>query len=333
MAAKLARFPCVGLGSGWVDGQLVEGLIEISEDPAVLEDGKWWAVIGTYEGQWRFARFRERRPAPLPPVLQWSGVSGWQSSLSESEFCERVEVLRERIAAGEIYQTNLCRILSAPTSNDSLLGLAHKVQSGNPAPFFAWFELPDLSLVCASPERYLERRGERLLSSPIKGTAPTPEEMLEKDRAENVMIVDLVRHDLGQIAVAGSVTTPRLLAMENHPGLVHLVSDIECELRPDTSWAEIFAATFPAGSITGAPKVTAMKAIAELEPTPRGPYCGAIGWVEGKSARLAVGIRTFYLKDGILHFGTGAGITWASEPRAEWKETELKASRLIGLAQ
>lgn len=315
-----------------MDGLLLQDLVELSDDPAVLADGNFWAVIGSYEGHWRFARFSTMERGALPPSSPWVAVAGWQSSLDKGEYCSAVESLRQMIARGEIYQTNLCRILSAPCEAETLLGLAHRVQLGNPAPFFAWLELPEIQVVCASPERFLEREGDVLLSSPIKGTARTTGELLEKDRAENIMIVDLVRHDLGQICQTGSVITPRLLATEDHPGLVHLVSDVRGTLKAAVTWEEIFQATFPAGSITGAPKSTAIKAIAALESQPRGPYCGAIGWVHGERARLAVGIRTFYLSDGLLRFGTGAGITWASDPEREWLETELKADRLIALA-
>lgn len=317
---------------GWVDGLLFSELMEISDDPAVLDDGQMWVVVGSYEGQWTFARFGTITPGSLPVASAWPGVGDWESSLSRSQYCSGVEELRHLISRGEIYQTNLCRILSARCDATSLLPLAHQVSSGNHAPFAAWFDLPELSLVSASPERFLERDGSRIISSPIKGTAATAAEMLEKDQAENIMIVDLMRHDLGKICVTGSVRTPRLLAIEEHPGLVHLVSDVEGTLREGISWKEIFNATFPPGSITGAPKSSAMKAIATLEPVPRGPYCGTIGWVHGTRARLAVGIRTFFLQDEILHFGTGAGITWASNPDQEWAETELKAQRLIALA-
>lgn len=318
---------------GWVDGLLLDDLQEISEDLSVLDDGRFWAVIGSYEGQWRLARFASVKRAELPASPTWRGASGWQSSLTRESYCQGVETLRAKIARGEIYQANLCRVMTAECEADTLLPLAHRIASGNPAPYAAWFDLPDIQVVCASPERFLEREGEVILSSPIKGTASTEGELLDKDRAENVMIVDLVRHDLGRICRTGTITTPRLLVAEQHPGLVHLVSDVRGELRPGIGWQEILAATFPPGSITGAPKVSAMKAIAELETTPRGPYCGAIGWIHGKKARLAVGIRTFYQQRGILHFGTGAGITWGSDPLQEWAETELKARRLIALAE
>ena len=148
------------------------------------------------------------------------------------------------------------------------------------------------------------------------------------------MIVDLVRHDFGSICTTGSIHIPRLLGVEEHPGLVHLVSDIQGTLRSDISWGEIFSAILPAGSISGAPKSSAVDLIAKLEKLEdgeRGPYCGAIGWVHGARAELAVGIRTFWLQAGTLKFGTGAGITWGSDPELEWAETELKASRLLSI--
>jgi para-aminobenzoate synthetase component 1 len=176
-------------------------------------------------------------------------------------------------------------------------------------------------------------------SGPIKGTARTAAELLPKDHAENVMIVDLVRNDLGRVCATGSVTVPALCAVEPHPGLVHLVSTVRGELRPDAGWPELFAAAFPPGSVTGAPKSSALRIIAELETAPRGPYCGAVGWVDADrhTAELAVGIRTFWIdRDGaagpVLRFGAGAGITWGSDPYGEWAETELKAARLLAVA-
>ncbi len=199
-----------------------------------------------------------------------------------------------------------------------------------------------LDVVCASPERYLTRRGDRLVSSPIKGTARTADQMLPKDVAENVMIVDLVRNDLQRVCLPGTVVTERLCGIERHPGLVHLVSDVSGTLAPDVTWGQILTATSPPGSVSGAPKSSALQAIGDLESGPRGPYCGAVGWIEadhpdGPCGELAVGIRTFYATDdpdGVrrLSFGTGAGITWGSEPEGEWSECHLKARVLIGLA-
>jgi para-aminobenzoate synthetase component 1 len=147
------------------------------------------------------------------------------------------------------------------------------------------------------------------------------------------MIVDLVRNDLGRVCEFGSVSVPALLAVEEHPGLRHLVSTVRGRLRAGAGWAELFDATFPPGSVTGAPKLAALAMIRRLEPVRRGPYCGAIGWVDGdrQQGELNVGIRTFWLSDGLLHLGTGGGITWDSTPEGEWEETELKARRLLSV--
>lgn len=316
----------------WVDGFLATDLIELSNDLDDLDRPGWWAVVGEFEGSWQLARFGRVEQQPMPEG-NWDFAGQWVSSCSRDQYMDDVERLREAISRGEIYQTNLCRVLSAHCTED-LLGLAALLQARHPAPHAAWMRLPDIEIVCASPERFLEREGTTVLSSPIKGTARTAEEMTEKDRAENVMIVDLVRHDLAQVCLPGSVTTPRLLGFEEHPGLVHLVSDVQGTLNPQASWSSLLRATFPPGSVTGAPKLSALNFIAQLEAAPRGPYCGAIGWVDGERGRLAVGIRTFWRRatSDLLHFGTGAGITWGSDPAAEWDETELKAARLMALA-
>src|SRR5207342_2548217 len=159
-----------------------------------------------------------------------------------------------------------------------------------------------------------------LHSAPIKGTAVSTDTFADKDFPENIMITDLVRNDLGRIAVPGTVAVIELLARQQHPGLAHLVSTVRAEIAPGHGWADILAATFPPGSVSGAPKIRALQVISDLEPVPQGPYCGAIGYVDAdrRRARLAVGIRTFHSSTSrpggrLLHFGTGAGITWASD--------------------
>ena len=194
--------------------------------------------------------------------------------------------------------------------------------------------LPNLGVVTASPELFLARSGSILTSGPIKGTGATSADISDKDRAENVMIVDLMRNDLARVCRPGTVRVPSFLELEHHPGLVHLVSHVSGQLHDKLSWSAILNALAPAGSVSGAPKLAALAAIAELEPISRGPYCGAVGWVDAdrRVAELAVGIRTFWLKDGEIRFGTGAGITWGSNPTAEWEETVLKARILLRLA-
>ena len=206
--------------------------------------------------------------------------------------------------------------------------------AGQSGPVLGVLGRDGLEVVTASPELFLRRAGDVVESSPIKGTGRTAADLLPKDEAENVMIVDLVRNDLGRVCATGSIEVASLLEVEEHPGLVHLVSTVRGRLRSDAGWAQLLDATFPPGSVTGAPKSSALQILRELEQSPRGPYCGAIGWVDAthRTAELAVGIRTFWKSEGQLHFGTGAGITWGSDAAREWDETELKAAHLVALA-
>jgi para-aminobenzoate synthetase component I len=322
----------------WFGGRLATGLEEVSHDPAVLDSAGWWAVVATFEGEFTAARFRDVRHAALPPG-EWcvDQVGGWTSSLDRAGYEAAVAHVREQIAAGEVYQANVCRVLSAPCAETAdVVGLARVLAEGNPAPYGGVVRLPSLGVqvATASPELFLQRDGDAVMSGPIKGTGRRREDLGAKDRAENVMITDLVRNDLGAVAATGSVEVVDLCAVEEHPGLVHLVSRVKALLRPEVGWAELLGSTFPPGSVSGAPKSSALRIIGEVEPVARGPYCGAVGWVDADHGRavLAVGIRTFWLAEGALHFGTGAGITWGSDPAGEWDETELKSQRLVGLA-
>jgi para-aminobenzoate synthetase component 1 len=210
--------------------------------------------------------------------------------------------------------------------------LAYELNLNNPAPFSSYLRLPGLEIASASPELFFQRNGDEVKCSPIKGTAKSAD-FGEKDSAENVMIVDLIRNDFGQICQVGSVEVPRLLGVEEHPGLFHLVSDVVGQLKENTSWQEIISSLTPAGSISGAPKFSAINLISQVEKVSRGPYCGVIGWSQGDQAVMSVGIRLFWsIQDGKLNFGTGAGITWQSDASSEWQETELKANRLISIA-
>ncbi len=329
-----------------VGGRLATDLVDVTADLTALDSSGFWAVVLPFAGApvcARFATVRPARPWPGPP---WRGpaVEDWRTSLDRAAFEAGVVAIREAIAAGDVYQVNLTRRLSAPlpavggggAGSVDIAALGAALAVGNPAPYSAVVRLPDhgVAVASASPERFLARRERTVRSSPIKGTAATPDGFGAKDRAENVMIVDLVRNDLGRVCEWGSVGVPALCAVEAHPGLVHLVSTVEGRLRPGCGWAELVDATFPPGSVTGAPKLAALDHIARLEPVDRGPYCGAIGWVDADRTEgdLNVAIRTFWLADGHLHLGTGGGITWDSTPDGEWAETELKAHRLLSVA-
>jgi para-aminobenzoate synthetase component 1 len=317
--------------SFWMGNRLATNCVEISNDPASLNKPGFWAVVNTFEGKWICARFENVVNAPLPQSTWQPVADQWCSSLNQDQYESNVEIIKEKIAQGEIYQVNLCRVLTTQC-DQPLLGLAGRLQEANPAPYASYLKLPNLEIASASPELFLDRSGKRIKSTPIKGTATTAS-FGEKDKAENVMIVDLMRNDFGSICESGSVDVPRLLATQEHPGLFHLVSDVVGNLRSDIKWEDISEHLLPAGSISGAPKSSALKTIAQVEQVPRGPYCGVIGWVEGDKALLSVGIRIFWSEnDGKIHFGTGAGITWQSDPNQEWEETQLKAKRLTSIA-
>ncbi len=316
-------------------GLAAHGLEEVSDDLGALETGGRWAVAVGFEGDLVCARFSRWSDDPAPSAT-WPGVRGpWASSLDRAGYEEAVGTVKNHIARGWVYQVNLCRVLEADCPATDLLGL-HRSLAAMRGGFSGLLQLPEqgVHIASASPERFLSRTGSRIWSSPIKGTASSPDGFLPKDRAENVMIVDLVRNDLGRVAAVGSVAVPDLMRVQPYPGLFHLESTVTADV-PAASWSQIFAATFPPGSVTGAPKVSALQVIREVEPVPRQWYCGAFGWVDADTGRaeLGVAIRTFWLSEGRLRFGTGAGITWGSDPAGEWQETVLKAQRLIHIAQ
>jgi para-aminobenzoate synthetase component 1 len=322
-----------------VGGRVATGLLDVTDDLSALDGRGFWVVVAPYDGPPVCARFERTRPMTGRPARSWVGPSrdAWRTSLDRDAFEAGVDAIREMIAAGDVYEVNLTRRLSAPLPVDAdVVALASALAGGNPAPHAAVVRLPaqGIHVASASPERFLRRAGAEVESQPIKGTAVSADRFLAKDRAENVMIVDLVRNDLGRVCEYGSVTVPALCAVEHHPGLVHLVSTVRGRLRQDVGWPEMLAATFPPGSVTGAPKLAAMAIIERLEPVARGPYCGAIGWVDADAGAgdLNVAIRTFWFADGEVHLGTGGAITWDSDPAGEWAETELKARRLLRVA-
>ncbi|NCY17752.1 MAG: anthranilate synthase component I family protein [Actinobacteria bacterium] len=324
-----------------VGGHVATGLVDVTSDLSALDGAGWWVVALPYRGEPVCARFERRRPTSAAPrsPRPWCGPAAghWLSSLTEAEFSDRVRAIRHSIALGDVYQVNLTRQLRAPLPRDaSMLALGARLARGNPAPYAATIDLPGhgLRVASASPELFLSVQGRSVRSSPIKGTTAPGGAFSTKDHAENIMIVDLVRNDLGRVCEPGSVQVPDLLRTESHPGLSHLVSTVEGQLRDGCDWSTLLEATFPAGSVTGAPKIAAMAAIDELETVERGMYCGAIGWVDADRSlgELNVGIRTFWVDEDDLCFGTGGAITWDSTPEGEWAETELKAARLIDLA-
>jgi para-aminobenzoate synthetase component 1 len=272
----------------------------------------------------------------------------WRSGLDRDEYADRVTAVLDLLRAGTCYQVNLTRRLTCDDAIDPI-ALHGALSHAHPAPHLALLQLPELgdgiAVVSASPERFLQLRHRDVETRPIKGTAATSAALRasSKDHAENVMIVDLARNDLGRVCEPGSVRVPELCAVESHPGLHHLVSTVRGRLRDDVGIGALVRATFPPASVTGAPKPRVLQAIEDLEPVRRGVYCGALGWIDTTagdpdrtSADLAVAIRTFTVLGepgaGCTHFSVGGGIVADSRPDAEWAETELKAARLLAVA-
>jgi para-aminobenzoate synthetase component 1 len=256
-------------------------------------------------------------------------VGEWERSWSDDEYATAVEAVRAAIARGDVYQVNLVQHLSASFAGDPA-GLASALAPlrplhARPLAGDGW------TVVSGSPELFLARRGERLLTMPIKGTRPAGEDVDDdKDAAEHVMIVDLERNDLSRVCEVGSIRWPELMAQRELAGVTHLVSTVEGRLRPDVGLADILAATFPGGSVTGAPKISAVDHIARLEPVGRGASMGALGTVRANGDfELTLTIRTFAVADGRVHLWVGGGIVWDSDPESEIEESWVKARPLL----
>jgi para-aminobenzoate synthetase component I len=283
-------------------------------------------------------------PAPSYPVagIEQGAEIGLRSSFTHRGYLDAVTRVREYIIAGDIFQANLSQRLDAPLEEDPW-HLYRRLREVNPAPFAAYLEFDGLYLASASPERFLRLDpGGGVETRPIKGTRPRGLSPLhdaalslalkesEKDRAENLMIVDLLRNDLSRVCRPGSVRVPELFALEGYRTVHHLVSTVVGELAPGRDATDLLAATFPGGSITGAPKVRAMEIIAELEPSRRGPYCGSVGYLSVTGAMdTSIVIRTFAALGGRAYFSVGGGIVADSDPEAEYQETLDKARALI----
>jgi para-aminobenzoate synthetase component 1 len=256
----------------------------------------------------------------------------WLQTWTPGDYAGAVARVREAIARGDVYQVNLVQHLAADFAGGAG-ALAARLASLNPhnrEPYSGdgW------AVVSASPELFLARRGRRVWTRPIKGTRPAGRagELARsaKDAAEHVMIVDLERNDLSRVCEPGSVRWPELMATRAMAGVEHMVSTVEGTLRDGVGLAELLRATFPGGSITGAPKIAAVDLIAELEPVGRGASMGALGRVYGNGdVDLALTIRTFAIAEGRIHLWVGGGVVWDSDPRAEIAESWTKADPLL----
>ncbi len=256
-------------------------------------------------------------------------VGEWERTWDDEGYTQAIDEVRAAIARGDLYQANLVQHLSAPFAGDPA-GLALALAPLHPL-YPRPFAGPGWTIVSASPELFLARSGAMLSTAPIKGTRPAGVDVEgEKDGAEHVMIVDLERNDLSRVCEPGSVTWPELMAQRELAGVTHLVSRVEGRLRPEAGLGEILAATFPGGSVTGAPKIAALDLIAALEPVGRGASMGALGTIRPNGDfELALTIRTLAVAAGRVHLWVGGGIVWDSEPQAEIEESWVKARPLL----
>ncbi len=337
------RQACAHLG-----GQLATDLRDVTSDASALDSSGWWAVVVPYDGPTVFARFGDVRPAPLP-TGRWRGpaTESWTTSLSETEYLAAVESVRASIAAGDVYQANVCRVLTArlpdPDARDGA-GLAAALATGNPAPYAGYVRLPDgshphvpdggVEVVTASPELFLRREADVVESAPIKGTGRTEADLEPKDTAENVMIVDLVRNDLGARLphrVRSRSTT--CATSRSTPGWCTWSRRVRATLRPGATWRDMLAASFPPGSVTGAPKHTALQAITDPRAGAARPVLrrGGLGRRRPRRGRARRGIRTFWVAGttpdgGCCGSAPAPASPGGATPSRSGRETELKAA-------
>ncbi len=311
-----------------------------------------WAVIADHRLQ-RLTLVSYSDPGPLLARLMTADpfaarrpfrlTSPWQANMSRAEYAEKFRRIQQYLRAGKCYQVCLAQRFSAACSGDEWQAFRYLLER-NGAPFSAFLRLPEQAVISLSPERFLQVRHRRIQTRPIKGTLPRLAEpaadrmqaqklaVSAKDRAENLMIVDLLRNDIGRIALPGSVQVPELFKIEKFPAVYHMVSTITAELPADRSPCELLRACFPGGSIAGAPKVQAMIFIDQLEPQRRNAWCGSIGYLSlCCTLDSNIAIRTLLSERGRIHCWAGGGIVADSEEAAEYQETLDKVAKILPL--
>ncbi|WP_061035849.1 MULTISPECIES: aminodeoxychorismate synthase component I [Vibrio] len=268
-------------------------------------------------------------------------IGDWQSNMTQASYASRFDRVQEYLLSGDCYQINLAQRFNASYQGSEWQAYL-KLEAANQAPFSAFIRMPKSTLLSISPERFLELKDNVIETKPIKGTRPRGADTLqdqanaqdlqtaEKDQAENLMIVDLLRNDIGRVASPGSVHVPKLFDIESFPAVHHLVSTIRANLDPQYSAADLLRACFPGGSITGAPKVRAMQIIEELEPHRRSAYCGSIGYIS-RHGRMdtSITIRTLVAENNKLYAWAGGGVVADSDCASEYQETLDKLSKIL----
>jgi anthranilate/para-aminobenzoate synthase component I len=348
----LGRHPVPWHGAATYELACDEACLPRKPLPAGFLGQHWTAVreaIYVKNGLAELWSWTEEPPDPIawqtrlaPAVLPQPAPVHLRPAWEAAEHCAAVELIQERILAGDFYVANLCVPFTGSLTGDPLALSTAAFRRARP-PFGAFLDLGDLNLLCLSMERLLARRGDRLWSQPIKGSAPLtgdPEHDREaaealaadpKERAEHTMILDLVRNDLGRVARTGSVQVLCPMTVRPYPTVQHLVSTVEGVARPGLGLAPLLRAVLPGGSVTGAPKHAVCSHLAQAETAPRGFYCGAVGWISPSGdLDLALPIRTAQMEEGRLIYWAGGGITRRSEPSREWAELHLKTRAITG---
>jgi len=337
-------------------GDLPDMLLLLTDELAVIDNlaGKIYLIVyadPAIADAWRHAqerlhelRRRLRTPADIPYQTA-TAVTRAESELGEEAFEAAVRRAKDYIAAGDIMQVVLSQRMQLPFAA-SPLSLYRALRSLNPSPYMFYYDLGDFHVVGASPEILVRKEASTVTLRPIAGTRPRgatreADERLAhelandpKELAEHVMLLDLGRNDVGHVATIGSVRVTEQMTIERYSHVMHIVSNVEGNLAPGITSFDVLAASFPAGTVSGAPKVRAMEIIDELEPTPRGVYAGAVGYISFQDDMdLAIAIRTAVVRDGVLYVQVGAGIVHDSIPEAEWQETLNKARAVLRAAE
>jgi para-aminobenzoate synthetase component 1 len=309
-----------------------------------LEEMKDWLYTASSSQEASLPRRKRLGEGEFQPAQENKEIM-LKSNFTPEQYMKAVNRVREYIAAGDVFQVNLSQRFEADLKIPPY-ELYKRLRTVNPAPFASYLNFPGVAIVSASPERFLKVQSDLVETRPIKGTRPRGRDSVEderlahelihstKDRAENVMIVDLERNDLGRVCHYGTVKVTELAILETFPTVFHLTSTVMGRLRRGKSNIDLLKATFPGGSITGAPKVRAMEIIDELEPTKRSVYTGSIGYLSfNEDMDINIVIRTFLIKEGKAYFQVGGGIIYDSDPEAEYMETLDKARALIRALQ
>jgi len=342
-------------GAGGLDG-VPDMLLLLTDELAVIDNlsGRIYLIVyadpATANAYWaahdRLQELRRKLRMPVAiPYQTASAVTQPRSETVSDAYQAAVRRAKEYIAAGDIMQVVLSQRLSLPFT-ESPLSLYRALRSVNPSPYMFYYDFGDFHVVGASPEILVRKEGNAVTLRPIAGTRPrgatreaderfaTELAADPKELAEHVMLLDLGRNDVGRVAETGGVRVTERMAIERYSHVMHIVSNVEGTLKPGLSAFDVLAATFPAGTVSGAPKVRAMEIIDELEPTRRGVYAGAVGYISFQDDMdTAIAIRTAVVKDGTLYVQAGAGIVHDSVPETEWQETQSKARAVLRAAE